>query len=81
MKAFAALLLLAPLAAVSQVVYPACPASAPQQCVYLVPPDFMALTVEDGATLGFAIAAVWAVAWGFRALFRLVPSSPRDDAE
>lgn len=28
------------------------------------------LSIADGALLAFAVIAVWAIAWGFRALYR-----------
>lgn len=59
--------------------YYACPASA--TCVLMSPPVFTALTVEDGAQLGFSIVGVWAVAWGFRVLARALMTSAQADKE
>jgi len=53
-------------------------ASAADPCTTLValsPVEYAAISAnpfqlspEDGATLGFLVAGVWAVAWGFRVL-------------
>lgn len=68
----AAASLLAVGSVVAQTTWAECPAS--QSCVYMLPPDFLALSAEDGAQLGYAIVMVWAVAWGVRVLARLVPT-------
>jgi len=37
------------------------------------------LTAEQGASIGVAIGAVWALAWGIRVLLRLLQPDARED--
>lgn len=45
----------------------------------MLPPEFLSLSAEEGATLGFAIVGCWVAAWGIRALISVIPKHIRDD--
>jgi len=56
-------------------------------CVYViaqpaeVQPALWAMTAEQGTTIGTAIMLVWAIAWGFRAVIRVLSTDDSQNYE